>query len=533
MNIKKLLLLLFISSALGIQAQLPNNVPANGLVGWWPFNANANDESGNGNDGTTYNVELTTDRFGKTNSAYYFSGNNCESYIDAQIDTQTITQEVTVSFWVSRTDEGCIAPRIMKFYSPNDGPGTLVFNWDDTKSYPSVGFVTSNYSSPFYDYNSINYNMWSHIVFTNDGNVAKLYQNGQLISTQTSVGTISLAENATFGRMTNPAYDAFNGKIDDIGIWNRVLSENEITALYDYTELPDYLPANGLVAWWPFNKNAIDESGNGNDGTVNGALLTPDRFGNPDSAYYFSGENCTTYIDAQIDTQSITQEVSISFWVSRSGDGCIAPRIMKFYSDNDGPGTHAFNWDNIKSNPSVAFVTSSYTSPFFDYNTIGNNSWTHIVFTNDGNTATLYQNGQIVSSHNSTGTVSLAGNANFGRMTNPAHDALNGKIDDIGIWNRSLTPQEAQALFGGSTLSTKSNALQKELLAYPNPVKDYLNIHNLDKSQNFTIFDLLGKTILKGEIKAERGILNVSGLQTGVYVLKLNGTSQSIRFLKK
>ena len=80
---------------------------------------------------------------------------------------------------------------------------------------------------------------------------------------------------------------------------------------------------------------------------------------------------------------------------------------------------------------------------------------------------------------------------------------------------------------------TKSNALQKELLAYPNPVKDYLNIHNLDKSQNFTIFDLLGKTILKGEIKAERGILNVSGLQTGVYVLKLKGTSQSIRFLKK
>jgi hypothetical protein len=41
--------------------------------------------------------------------------------------------------------------------------------------------------------------------------------------------------------------------------------------------LPAYLPSNGLVAWYPFNGNANDESGNGNDGTVNGAALTADR----------------------------------------------------------------------------------------------------------------------------------------------------------------------------------------------------------------------------------------------------------------
>ena len=46
--------------------------------------------------------------------------------------------------------------------------------------------------------------------------------------------------------------------------------------------LPSYLPADGLVGWWPFNGNANDESGNGNDATVNGAALTADRnsFGN-------------------------------------------------------------------------------------------------------------------------------------------------------------------------------------------------------------------------------------------------------------
>ena len=49
--------------------------------------------------------------------------------------------------------------------------------------------------------------------------------------------------------------------------------------------------SNGLVGYWPFNGNANDESGNGNDGTVNGATLTTDRFGNSNSAYEFTVGN--------------------------------------------------------------------------------------------------------------------------------------------------------------------------------------------------------------------------------------------------
>ena len=57
--------------------------------------------------------------------------------------------------------------------------------------------------------------------------------------------------------------------------------------------VPNYVPTNGLVAWWPFNGNAIDESVNINDGTVNGATLTADRFGNSNSAYNFNVFNWT------------------------------------------------------------------------------------------------------------------------------------------------------------------------------------------------------------------------------------------------
>jgi hypothetical protein len=52
---------------------------------------------------------------------------------------------------------------------------------------------------------------------------------------------------------------------------------------------PSYVPTDGLVGWWPFNGNANDESGNGNNGMVNGATLTEDRFGNSSAAYDFNG----------------------------------------------------------------------------------------------------------------------------------------------------------------------------------------------------------------------------------------------------
>ena len=56
-----------------------------------------------------------------------------------------------------------------------------------------------------------------------------------------------------------------------------------------HSQLPSYVPTNGLVGYWPFNGNANDESGNGNNGTVNGATLTADRNGNLNKAYNFGG----------------------------------------------------------------------------------------------------------------------------------------------------------------------------------------------------------------------------------------------------
>ena len=101
---KKILLIIFITASLNAAAQtIPNYVPTNGLVGYWPFNGNANDVSGNGNNGTVNGATLTNDRNGNANSAYSFDGTT--NYIEvADNNTLDLTNNYTFSVWVKIGD---------------------------------------------------------------------------------------------------------------------------------------------------------------------------------------------------------------------------------------------------------------------------------------------------------------------------------------------------------------------------------------------------------------------------------------------
>src|SRR5437588_12608546 len=71
---------------------------------------------------------------------------------------------------------------------------------------------------------------------------------------------------------------------------------------------------NMLTAYYPFNGNAQDQSGNGNHGTLNGATLTPDRFGNTNSAYAFEGVDDCIYIPEGL-FSATNPAVTISLWI--------------------------------------------------------------------------------------------------------------------------------------------------------------------------------------------------------------------------
>jgi len=88
-------------------------------------------------------------------------------------------------------------------------------------------------------------------------------------------------------------------------------------SLFSFNQtVPNYVPTNGLIGWWPFNGNANDESINNNDGTVNGATLSTDRSGVSNSAYYFNG------VSNKISLPNLGNltEFSYSIWVKSDGD---------------------------------------------------------------------------------------------------------------------------------------------------------------------------------------------------------------------
>ena len=235
---KTLILLLSVLFTTMSFAQVPNYVPANGLVGWWPFNGNANDESGNGNNGSNNGATLTTDRNGNVNSAYTFDG--IDDYIDAGTSPNLyFSGGVSISAWVNTNNVGYkIAEK------QQDSPPYLIYQFFiDGTGQVGVGLrIDASNSAYTYSNELISLNQWSHVVFSwqNDinGGLCRIYINGQeaTYSTQTPLtGDIAILSSLStkFGADINPPFsEAPDGILDDIGIWNRALTVCEIQDLY-------------------------------------------------------------------------------------------------------------------------------------------------------------------------------------------------------------------------------------------------------------------------------------------------------------
>jgi hypothetical protein len=245
---KKLLLLPLLFISFISFSQVPNYVPTDSLVGWWGFNGNANDESGNGNDGTVNGATLTTDRFGTTNTAYDFDGLTDEITVSESTNMDGF-YEFTLSCWINldnvTTGGGGgagLVPIISKW-----GPSAL---WPESSYILSLqdDFVaygidcssnTANYG--LYQVQSINsfqVQTWYHILAQNTLEDFKLFINGNLVGVTSQINE-GISDNNTLLRFgswwanVNSSYSNLDGRIDDIGIWNRALDSCEIIDLYN------------------------------------------------------------------------------------------------------------------------------------------------------------------------------------------------------------------------------------------------------------------------------------------------------------
>ncbi len=241
---KHKILMLIAFATLGLTfatlAQVPNYVPTNGLVGYWPFNGNANDASGNGNNGTVNgNVILTNDRNNIANSAFEWpntnSGFSSSSYISLpNLTSQFLNGEFSISLWVKKYPNPIsIDPRIIGI-----GESGLIFDGNSSSIKVYLGIGLGTFTNP------IGENQWAHIVFVNNGSSGQsyFYLNGNLIHQTTTNPSQNIVHSSTvaweLGRKSIPSFNGFGGNLDDIAIYNHALTQQEVTALYTSTPTP-------------------------------------------------------------------------------------------------------------------------------------------------------------------------------------------------------------------------------------------------------------------------------------------------------
>ena len=199
---------------------------------------------------------------------------------------------------------------------------------------------------------------------------------------------------------------------------------------------------NGLIAYYPFNGNVNDESGNGNNGTNNGASLTVDRFGNVDRAYSFDGND--DYIQSNLTLNSLPYTLRCLFKANiNSGEQSLV--------DSDVGGSYGnsiiLGYGSGNDNIYVQYHDGSYQSSFI----YQPNIWYDVVATFENGIVQLYIDGVFIGNKTYNQGPIDGSAVRFGRHNSGDPQWFNGSLDDIAIWDRVLNPQEIQNLYNSGS----------------------------------------------------------------------------------
>ena len=504
---------------------VPPSFLTNGLVAYFPFNGNANDASGNGHNATVYGTVLNTDRFGKTNAAYHFTGGQ---YIDIPLDCSS-QKPLTYSLWFNQDSPAQWPDQALIWNGTFDAAGNDLGIWNSTNNL----WVDYQTRMQYYSSFVVTQHTWVHVTVTFSDTVI-LYVNGQIIGQADYPSQPVSRSSVTRLGKSQDFYDtSFEGVIDDVRIYNRALSSNEVAQLYSielkasqtitFGALPtktlgdapfalsasagsglpvsytsgntnvatisgstvtivgvgtavitasqagnsNYLAAadvpqslvvigsssfftNGLVAYYPFNGNANDASGNGNGGTVYGATLTTNRFGNPNSAYLLNG--ISDYISiSNAPANNLSEQFTISFWMNpKPGYGTPfqgnCPIIAKWGGGGVGLASYQIGITG-SGQLFVATDTGTQGSVAYDAKVATTGLWHQVVFVKDENAFHLYSDNGLLFSTNIVQPQQSTLNLLFGAQGGVHLGFYGGGLDDIRIYNHALSSNEVAQLY--------------------------------------------------------------------------------------
>lgn len=417
-------------------------------VGYWKLNESGGHAS---NDGTLNNFNFTgSDGWvaGKFGNALEFDGT--DDYVSKASAPLNVGTSMTVSFWVDPTTltsgnyytflsyGGHIAGG---FIVQESNSNTLRLAWGGTDYYDGPTFTTTG--------------SWSHIVVTVSAGVPQyFYVNGvQTAATRTNgSGTFSITSPQTLeiGRRTDTASQYINGSLDDLRIYNRALSAAEVSRLYINGE--SAVLDSSLLGWWRFNETtgttasdssnfAADSTSNGNIGTLKSFTFdnttngwTSGVFGN---GLLFNGTSDYIVVPSSSAFDFGTGDFSIELWLNATSTG----NYQTIYSrDSNHTGSGILAFINPTGGTLHLWVGGTITD---GTKNIANGAWNHLAIVRSSGTVSIFVNGVLDKSVSMPNTVNVGTNPLYLGITDLSYlKYLNGRIDDVRVYNRALQPYE-------------------------------------------------------------------------------------------
>ncbi len=342
-----------------------------GLVAYYPFNGDAKDESGNANDGAVYGASLTEDRFGNAGKAFGFDGESDYITIPDNTMLRLSNTDFTISTWIYETDRN--ASYVDAILAKRESGNAVGWIWGVRGNLATdegaVHYQVSGGTDPSTNSNQkIPLNSWNHVllVYNFNDKTAKIYINSELDKTVSEIPTPnSLTQAALFiGKNSSSETYHFHGIIDDVRIYSRILSEEEISYLYNIdrinlsipqsaTEGDGILPNQGSVSVFPAPESDL---------TV---YLTSDdtaKVAVPDSVTIVAGTNSASFDivigeDSLVDgQQSVEVQATAEHYLL--GTGSINVHDSIDY-DNDGINNDGDNSGIVGDNPCIGGQTEN------------------------------------------------------------------------------------------------------------------------------------------------------------------------------
>lgn len=532
--------------------------PSAGRISCWKGENNANDSIGT-NHGTPQNG--ATYAAGKVGQAFHLNGSN--QYILTTNATNLNferTNAFSIGTWIrttGTTNNVMIATKQVNS-GQYHGYGLMITNGeqpacDPSNPAPSGGgqlsaFLdgASNSTCPpdFYvgvrATPKLNDGQWHYVAMTYAATSTaagiNLYVDGALQSSVVmadTLGSHSILNSVPFtiGSRENGGVP-FNGDIDEVQVWNRALSAQEIVGLAGVSGGDCAGPSNGRISCWKGETNANDSVGSNNGSAQGGATFAAGKVG---QAFSFNGTTGHVLVPDS-STLDVTTQFTMSAWVKPAslmtappfpGKGAILSKI------GGGGGNNGYQYGLADDNKGLWCQFNAQGEPWPANQVKGNvtglvplNTWTHVACTYDHANLTVYVNGSAVGTL-AVGPKTVNNTSSNLRISSDDNGNVyfDGLIDEAQVWNRALSAQEIKDVYNGSGGSSCTDKPEKPTLKVPadgtiiNTTQPKLkwNQAGCATTYNVTIQDSLGQTVAK-----ETGLtkLQYSPLLTAGYTYK-------------